>query len=74
MSTLSEVQDAALHLPEAARWQLAECLLESLPPRDATEAEDILAEAETRDLEIESGEVAALNEDAFWAGIRRRKA
>ena len=72
MSTLLEVQNAALHLTEKDRWQLAESLLGSLAPTSADDADDLLAEVEARDQEIESGRVTALDETAFWAGVRRK--
>lgn len=72
MSTLIEVQNAALQLAEKERWQLAESLLESLPPGSACAAEELLHEAETRDQDMESGRVVALDEASFWADIRRK--
>lgn len=72
MSTLLEVQNAALQLTEKDRWQLAESLLGSLPPENACAAEELLHEAEGRDLELENGRVVALDEAAFWAGARRK--
>lgn len=72
MNTLLEVQNAALQLAEKDRWQLAESLLGSLPPGSASDAEELLHEAEARDQDIESGRVAASDEASFWAGVRRK--
>jgi putative addiction module component (TIGR02574 family) len=75
MSTLKEIEAAALRLPGKDRLQLAERILGSLPaPPGAATTEDILAEAVRRDAEIESGHVRPLTEEAFWAGVRRRSA
>ena len=75
MSTLQEIEAAALRLPGKDRLQLADKILGSLPaPPDAATAEEILAEAVRRDAEIESGRVRPLTEEAFWAGVRRRGA
>jgi putative addiction module component (TIGR02574 family) len=75
MSTLKEIEAAALRLPGKDRLHLADRILGSLPPPpDAASTEDILAEAVRRDAEIESGSVRPLTEEAFWAGIRRRSA
>ena len=52
--------DAALALPEAERSQLADLLLESLPPdpeREGFTEEELLAELERRRAEVERGVV-----------------
>ena len=73
MSTLQEIEAAALRLSEKDRLQLADKILGSLPPPpSAAEPDAILAEALRRDAELESGKVAPLTEQAFWAGVRRR--
>jgi hypothetical protein len=72
MSTLQEIEVAILQLSEKDRLLLAEKILGSLSAlSDATESEDILAEAIRRDAELESGAVVALTERAFWDGVRR---
>lgn len=75
MTTLHEIEMAALRLPDGDRLHLADKILGSLrvPSAGAT-AEEILAEAARRDAELESGRVKPLSESAFWAGIRRRTA
>jgi hypothetical protein len=75
MSTLQEIEAAALRLSDKDRLQLADRILGSLPaPLAPAELEEILAEAIRRDAELESGEVLPLTEGAFWAGVRRRSA
>jgi putative addiction module component (TIGR02574 family) len=75
MSTLQEIEAAALRLPEKDRLHLADKILGSLPaPQTPAEPEEILAEAIRRDAELESGKVQPLTEAAFWAGVRRRSA
>jgi hypothetical protein len=75
MSTLEEIQAAALQLPDRDRLQLADKILGSLPaPIEGAEPDEILAEAIRRDAELESGAVRPLTEKAFWAGVRRRSA
>jgi hypothetical protein len=73
MSTLQEIEAAALLLPDKDRLHLADKILGSLPvPLAPAEPEEILAEALRRDAELESGKVQPLTEKAFWAGVRRR--
>ncbi len=75
MSTLQEIEAAALRLSEKDRLQLADKIFGSLPPPpQAAEPEEILAEALRRDAELESGKVTPLTKQAFWAGVRRRSA
>ncbi len=75
MSTLQEIEAAALRLSHKDRLRLAEKILGSLPaPLAPAEPQEILAEAICRDAEFESGEVLPLTEEAFWAGVRRRSA
>jgi hypothetical protein len=75
MSTLQEIEAAALRLPDKDRLHLADKILGSLPaPLAPAEPEKILAEAIRRDAELESGKVLPLTEEAFWAGVRRRSA
>jgi len=75
MTTLEEIQAAALRLSERDRLQLADRILGSLPaPLTPAEPDEILAEAIRRDAELESGTERPLTEKAFWAGVRRRSA
>jgi hypothetical protein len=75
MSTLQEIEAAALRLPDKDRLHLADKILGSLPaPLLPAEPEEILAEAIRRDAELESGAVLPLTEEAFWAGVHRRSA
>jgi putative addiction module component (TIGR02574 family) len=75
MTKLADIEGAALRLPDKERFQLADKLLGSLPPPpDASEPDEILAEALRRDAELESGQVKPLSEDAFWAGVLRKRA
>ena len=75
MTKLAEIEVAALRLPDKERLHLADKLLGSLPPPPAaSEPAEILAEALRRDAELESGQVESLSEDAFWAGVRRKRA
>jgi len=74
MTKLGEIEVAALRLPDKERLHLADKLLGSLPPPPATcEPDEILAEALRRDAELESGQAKPLSEDAFWAGVRRKR-
>jgi putative addiction module component (TIGR02574 family) len=75
MSTLQEIEAAALRLPQKDRLHLADRILGSLPPPpEAAEPDEILAEAIRRDADLENGQVRALTEEAFWAGVQRRSA
>jgi putative addiction module component (TIGR02574 family) len=75
MNTLQEIEAAALRLPDRERLHLVDKILGSLQaPLARAESEKFLAEAIRRDAELESGRVLPLNEEAFWAGVRRRPA
>ncbi len=75
MSTLQEIEAAALQLSQKDRLYLADKILGSLlPPPLAAQPDEILAEAIRRDAEFESGQVTPLSEKAFWAGVRRHSA
>lgn len=75
MSTLQEIEAAALRLSDKDRLHLADRILGSLPaPLAPAEPDEILAEAVRRDAELDSGAVQPLTEKAFWAGVRRRSA
>lgn len=72
MSTLQEIETAIRRLSDKERLALTESLLTSLPPPSlATEPEDILAEANRRDDELEAGRVQPLSEKEFWERVRR---
>jgi len=74
MTKLADIEGAALRLTDKERLHLADKLLGSLPPPPAaSEPDEILAEALRRDAELESGQVKPLSEDAFWAGVRRKR-
>ena len=70
MSTATSIADAALKLPFADRAQIAMLIMDSLPPDAWTDAE-IIAEAERRDEEMESGRVRELTREEFFAGLHR---
>ena len=75
MPKLVDIEVAALGLPDKERLHLADKLLGSLPPPpDVSGPDEILAEALRREPELESGRVKPLSEDAFWAGVRRKRA
>lgn len=71
VTKLAEIEAAALRLSEKDRLQLVGKLLSTLPPSHPVGADEILADAASRDAEIESGRTKPLSEDAFWAGVRR---
>ena len=72
MTKLAEIEAAALRLTDKERLHLAGKLLGSVPPpKSSNTPAEILAEANRRNAEIESGEVKALSEDQFWAGVRQ---
>lgn len=74
MTKFAEIEAAALRLSDKERRHLADKLLGSLPPPpDASEPDQILAEALRRDAELDSGQVKPLTEDAFWAGASRAR-
>ncbi len=71
MSTLSEIAEVALRLPETDRWRLAEDLLSSLPSREAPSSmEETLEEARRRDREMDADPSSRMDEATFWAGLR----
>ena len=72
MTKLTELEAAALQLPDEERLRLTDKLLSTLPaPPAGTEAEEILAEATRRDNELENGGCAPLSEQQFWSGVTR---
>jgi len=74
MSAIKEIEQFVLTLPLKERAQLAESLLESLPPISTSwsEAEE-LAEAERRDSEIATGKVRPIAESEFWKKVEARR-
>jgi len=75
MTKLGGIEVAALRLSDRDRLHLADKLLGSLPtPPAPSEPDEILTEALRRDAEMESGQAKPLSEDAFWAGVRRKRA
>jgi putative addiction module component (TIGR02574 family) len=70
MLAILEIEKTLLALPAEQRVQLAESLLDSLPPAGElwSEAED-LVEVERRERQIESGEVQPLSEAEFWRRV-----
>ena len=70
MSSAASIADAALSLSASDRAQIALLIMDSLPP-DAWDDNDILAEADRRDAEMESGRVKELIHEEFIAGLRR---
>jgi hypothetical protein len=70
MVAIEEIEQKLLALPLRHRVFLAESLLASVPPVDEemTEAEE-MAEVERREREIETGQVHALADAEFWAGL-----
>lgn len=53
--------------------RLTDRLLGILPAPDACEPDEILAEAERREAELESGKTKPLTEAQFWTGVRHRR-
>jgi putative addiction module component (TIGR02574 family) len=73
MSTLQEIEAAALRLSQKDRLYLPDKILGSLAPSpDAAEPDEILAKVIRRDAELEIGKATPLTEDAFWARARPR--
>ncbi len=69
MSTLQEIEQNALKLPETHRATLAAKLLDSLPPVLADEDEGV-AEAMRRDHEMGGDPAASMSEGQFLAAVR----
>lgn len=70
MSSAASIADAALRLSPPDRAHIAMLIMDSLPP-DAWADDEVLAEAERRDAQLESGSVKELSHDEFIAGLRR---
>jgi len=71
MSTVTEIQELAMKLPQRSRLKLAGDLLRSLAADSSPR--DLLDEATRRDDELDSGKVHELDESQFWAGVNRRR-
>lgn len=65
MSPIKELEAAVLQLPDKDRLRLADRLLGTLPAPDACEADEIFAEADRRDAELENGKARPLTEAQF---------
>lgn len=72
MTSVEELETAALSLGQPQRERLVASLLDSLPPTAMTE-EQILAEAVQRDHELMSGAVKPMTEAQFRAGLIHRR-
>ena len=74
MSAIKDIEQKILALPIEQRAQLAESLLESLPPvgNESSEAEE-LAEVERREKEIESGATQPVPDNQFWKQVEARR-
>lgn len=74
MSAISEIEKAVLALPVNQRAQLAESLLDSLPPLGEvwSDAEE-LTEVERREREIENGKVQPIAEADFWKRVETNR-
>jgi putative addiction module component (TIGR02574 family) len=74
MSAIKEIEQTVLALPLKERVQLAESLLESLPPiGDVWSEAEELAEAERREGEIAAGNVQPIAESEFWKKVEARR-
>lgn len=71
MTTLQEVEQAALAFPPRDRAMLASHLLHSLPEAMEDDEEDELVLARERDAEIEADPSIGLSLDQFKAAIAR---
>jgi len=70
MISASELESAALSLAPQGRGHLAVLLLDSLSA-EVWDEDQLLAEAERRELELEEGRVRELSHEEFIAGLRR---
>jgi hypothetical protein len=69
MLTMDSISKAALSLEQPQRADLVVLIMDSLSPPAWGDSE-ILAEAERRDAEIESGEVSEMSHEEFISGLR----
>ena len=70
MISAAELESAALNLEPKGRGHLAALLLDSLPP-EAWEEDELLAESDRRERELEEGRARELSHEEFMAGLRR---
>ena len=72
-TTTESIEQAALALRPAARAHLAHTLVRSLSGLSESELSELwLAEAQRRDAEMESGEVAGIPGDEVFRRLRER--
>jgi hypothetical protein len=68
--SLMDIKSAASDLDERERASLAAWLLDSLsPPVNGEAMPDVLEEAKGRREQLNSGEVAPLSSEDFWAAV-----
>jgi hypothetical protein len=73
--SVADIKNAVAELPEQDRSELAAWLLDSLPaPAFGDEHDDGLQEAARRREELDSGCVAPLSAEEFWADVDRARA
>ncbi len=72
--SVADIKNAVAELPERDRAELAAWLLDSLPvPAFADEDGDGFEEAARRRDELDSGQVAPLSAQQFWADVDRTR-
>jgi len=70
--TLHEISEAALNLPEQARWELAHQLLESLPEPPSVSDDELKELIATRVAAIEDGAMPTYESKDVLAQIRQQ--
>jgi Putative addiction module component len=68
--SLSEIEQAALTLPEADRAALVAKLLDTLPTYDGDVSD---AEVDQRDRELDSGAVSPISHDELMRRVRQQR-
>jgi hypothetical protein len=72
--SVAEIKNAVAELPERERAELAAWLLDSLPsPTFEDVQDDGLQEAARRRADLDSGRVAPLSAQEFWAEMGRAR-
>jgi putative addiction module component (TIGR02574 family) len=72
--SVAEIKNAVAALPERERADLAAWLLDSLPASSPEDEQDEgVEEAARRREELDSGHVAPLPAEEFWAGVDRAR-
>ena len=72
--SVADIKNAVAELPEQDRAELAAWLLDSLPAASfGDDNDDGLQEATRRREELDSGRVAPLSAEEFWAGVDRAR-